>query len=186
MSGWDSSLCLAATLIPAIFQPPPDYDYSKLGIHLLLDDGRGHWDVDVWDEHLAVADSMLPENGYVVELVQLDDLDTSKWQTFLDLSAEHNLQPIIRLATTFVPMNNYWTIPPADDDGRYIEVGEIYAEFIASLDWHTDEHYVILLNEPNHGNEWGGETPDPSAYAALSSRCRPSHQISRPPSRHFE
>lgn len=139
-------------------------DFSKLGVHLLLDDGRGSWDVSLWDEHMAVAGEMLPDGGYVVQLVRADDLDTDKWQTFMDLARDHQLTPMLRLATTFDDDTWMWTAPQADNNGRYLDLANAYADFIGGLDWYTDEHYIILLNEPNNGHEWGGK-PDPSAYA---------------------
>jgi len=168
-NGWRMVIAGMAIIIIAIgvmaltSQPTPA-DFSKLGIHLLLDDGRGSWDVSLWDEHMAVAGEMLPDGGYVVQLIRADDLDTDKWQTFMDLAQENSLTPMLRLATTFDDDTWTWTPPQADDNGRYTTLANTYAEFISGLDWHTDERYVILLNEPNNGHEWGGQ-PDPTAYA---------------------
>ncbi|MGB1253845.1 MAG: hypothetical protein ACPG8W_24765, partial [Candidatus Promineifilaceae bacterium] len=39
-----------------------------------------------------------------------------------------------------------------------------YAKFLLRLDWPTEQHFVIVGNEPNHGNEWGG-APNPAEYA---------------------
>jgi len=156
-------ITVAIVVIALTAQPTPP-DFNKLGIHLLLDDGRGSWAVDLWDEHMTMAGEMLPEGGYVVQLVRADDLDTDKWQTFMDLARDNNLTPIFRLATTFDDNSWTWTAPQADDDGRYTTLANDYADFISGLEWHTEDHYIILLNEPNNGHEWGGR-PDPSAYA---------------------
>jgi len=158
------ALAIGVTILIALLQAPPPVDNSKIGLHLLLDDGRGSWDISLWDEHIAKADEALADDGFVVQLVRSDNLDTERWQQFLDLCETHNLTPIIRLATTWNPDEGYWEQPPADSDGRYQSIAEEYADFVAELDWHTEQPIVILLNEPNNGVEWGG-TPDPAAYA---------------------
>jgi hypothetical protein len=100
----------------------------------------------------------------VTQLIRADDLDVEKWQLFMDLCAEHELTPIIRLTTTFDPTNQWWTAPKPDGDGSYITIAQQYASFLARLEWPSELHYVIVGNEPNHGNEWSGQ-PDASAYA---------------------
>jgi hypothetical protein len=137
---------------------------NKLGVHLLLDDGRNAWPVDVWPIHLEYARQVVGDWGYVTQLVRLDDLDTARWQVFMDLCAERHLTPILRLATTYDQEADWWTVPPRDGDGSYYTVAARYAEFVAALRWPTPDHYVIIGNEPNHGNEWGGR-PDADAYA---------------------
>ena len=137
---------------------------NKLGIHLLLDDGRTQWPTALWAEHMRYAHLRTGHGGYVTEVITIDDLNLTKWQYFMDLSAERNLIPIIRLATKFDTENNYWLAPQPDTDGRYHVVASHYANFIAALDWPTDKHIIVVGNEPNHGNEWSGQ-PDPAAYA---------------------
>src|SRR5688500_16660803 len=55
---------------------------NKLGVHLLLDDGRNQWPVEVWREHLGYARYAVGDWGYVTELIRGDDLDTARWQIF--------------------------------------------------------------------------------------------------------
>jgi hypothetical protein len=138
--------------------------YNKLGIHLLLDDGRNAWPQDVWPEHMRYARTLVGEWGYVTELVRLDDLDPARWQVFFDLCAKLHLRPILRLATTFDRQKGMWLAPLADSDGSYRTVAERYARFVAALRWPAGLHYIIVGNEPNHGDEWGGKA-DPAAYA---------------------
>ena len=132
---------------------------NKLGIHLLLDDGRSHWPTFLWRNHLQTA-------GYITQLVRLDDLDPDKWQHFMDLCAEFDLIPIIRLATVYDRDMGWWTAPPVDEgkNGRYTTTAQQYATFLTTLTWPTDQHLIIVGNEPNHGDEWNGR-PDPAAYA---------------------
>jgi hypothetical protein len=160
-----------ALLITACQTPTPPHTRrsitipaNKLGIHLLLDDGRNHWPVEVWPEHLDVARLAVGEWGFVVQLIRQDDFDPVKWQLFMDLCAEHHLTPIIRLATTFDQTQGWWAAPPQDADGRYETIAAATTAFLTSLNWPTGEHFVIIGNEPNHGDEWGGRA-SPSEYA---------------------
>ena len=137
---------------------------NKLGVHLLLDDGRGQWSVTVWDAHLAAARESVGAQGYITQLIRLDDLNPKRWQYFMDLCAQYDLIPIIRLATTYDHAQDWWIAPPMEADGSYRTVATAYAKFLASLTWPTAEHLIIVGNEPNHGNEWGG-TPNPTEYA---------------------
>jgi hypothetical protein len=136
---------------------------NKLGIHLLLDDGRNVWPQHIWPEHLDYARQAVGEWGYVTELVRLDDLNPARWQFFFDLCAERHLTPILRLATTYDSSTTWWVAPQRDQDGSYRTIAARYATFVAALRWPTAEHAVIVGNEPNHGNEWSGR-PDPAAY----------------------
>jgi hypothetical protein len=157
-------IIILAVIVMAITEKAPQSDFNKLGIHLLLDDGRGSWDVAQWDDHIAYAGDVLPDGGFVVQLVRADDLDVDKWQGFMDSVHDHHLTPIIRLATIFDDESWIWLSPQADEDGHYISLAQTVADFVVGLDWHSDKHYIALLNEPNNGHEWGGR-PDPVAYA---------------------
>lgn len=137
---------------------------NKLGIHLLLDDGRNQWPVVVWANHMGYARQAVGEWGYVTELVRGDDLDVARWQTFMDLCATLRLTPVLRLATTFDRDAQRWNAPTPDADGSYRTLAGQYAAFVAGLRWPTNAHYVVVGNEPNHGDEWSGR-PDPAAYA---------------------
>lgn len=148
----------------ATLPPSPTPTPNKHGVHLLLDDGRNVWGQEVWAEHIAYAGATVGKGGYVTELVRGDHLDPAYWQPFLDLCRDADLIPIIRLATTFDRSNNWWNAPTPDPDGSYRTIAAEYATFIAALEWHTDQYYVIVGNEPNHGNEWSN-TPNPVQYA---------------------
>lgn len=155
-------LCLILALMlpfwPSHAQTPTPP--TKLGVHLLLDDGRNQWPLEQWRDHLAHA----PRGGYVVQLVRSDDLDPVRWQHFMDLCAAFDLHPILRLATTFNTEQGWWEAPAPDPDGSYSTLARAYADFITALEWPTEAHPITIGNEPNHGNEWGGR-PDPAAYA---------------------
>jgi hypothetical protein len=154
---------ITATAPPPTLTPTPPSP-NKLGIHLLLDDSRNAWPAEIWPVHLEYARQAVGEWGYVTELVRIDDLDPDRWQVFMDLCAELHLSPILRLATTYDQEAGWWVAPEPDEDGAFQTVAARYAGFVDTLRWPTSEHYVIVGNEPNHGNEWSGR-PDPTAYA---------------------
>jgi len=138
-----------------------------MGVHMLLTDGAHDWPLDIWPQHLRQARQAVGEWGYVVALVRLDDLDIERWQLFMDQCTALQLTPILRLATTHRPSGG-WEAPPRDDNGTYGTTASHYTNFIQALAWpparQTGGHYVIVGNEPNCGDEWGGR-PDPAAYA---------------------
>jgi hypothetical protein len=138
--------------------------YERIGIHLMLDDGRNRWETELWETHLMVAAQVSAPGGIAVQLVRVDDLDTERWQAFLSLALRFDLQPVLRLATRFDTSQHWWQAPQPDADGSYTSWGEQYAAFLNALDWGERPPWVILLNEPNNGHEWGGR-PDPAAYA---------------------
>ncbi|WP_420645758.1 hypothetical protein [Candidatus Leptofilum sp.] len=80
----------------------PQFNDNKLGVHLLLDDGRFQWPAAEWANHLAYARQAIGTGGYVTQLVRLDDLDVAKWQQFMDLCAVQELTPILRLCLTYL------------------------------------------------------------------------------------
>lgn len=149
------------TLLPSDIPPAPA---NKLGVHLLLDDGRNVWPTDLWPSHLKYARQAVGQWGYVTELVRISDLNPARWQYFMDLCTELELKPILRLATTYDQAAGWWVAPQPDDDDTFKTIAAQYTDLVAALNWPTTEHYVIVGNEPNHGNEWSGR-PAPAAYA---------------------
>ncbi len=96
--------------------------------------------------------------GYVTLVIQENDRDRKKWQEIFDLARELHLIPIIRLATS--PTGASWRRPNPGDAKDWVE-------FLESLNWVVKNRYIILFNEPNHANEWGGEV-DPENYAQVA------------------
>jgi hypothetical protein len=152
-----------ATPAPAA-GPAVPASLNKFGVHLLLDDGAHPWPVEIWPKHLEFARQGVGDWGYVVQLVRSDNMDVKHWQTFMTLCAQDHLTPIIRLATIYNLDTNSWQAPTQDPDGSYRGVASQYAQFVAALQWPTSTHYVVVGNEPNHGDEWSNH-PDPAAYA---------------------
>lgn len=154
------------------FHEPRPLDYSKLGVHFLLDDGYKRWPTEIWPSHFEAAAQVASPGGFALQVISADDLEPERWQIFMDLCAQHNLIPIFRLATTYDPEQGFWQAPQLDEDGSYRIWAQEYAHFLNTVQWPTPQKHVILLNEPNNGREWGGR-PDPQAYAHFVSDVVP-------------
>lgn len=127
---------------------------NKAGIHILS------------ELELNQAAELVNNNGgswgYVIIPLQSGDKNINKWQRFMDECKKLRIIPIIRLATESDPKNSaVWREPtPAD----IID----YANFLDSLEWPTKNRYVVVFNEVNRGDEWGGAA-NPTEYAELLS-----------------
>lgn len=98
--------------------------------------------------------------GYVTIPIQVGDKDLEKWNTFMHLARKIHVIPIIRLATEGDYFNTkVWRKPNESDVLDF-------ANFLNSLDWPTKNRYIIVFNEVNRGDEWGG-IPNASEYAQL-------------------
>lgn len=101
--------------------------------------------------------------GYVTIPIQSGDKDLEKWQSFMDEAGKLKVIPILRLATEPNPFKtSVWRKP-----NEYDVID--FANFLSSLNWPTKNKYVILFNEVNRSDEWGGEYPDPQRYSDLVS-----------------
>src|SRR3989339_49677 len=111
------------------------------------------------DEDLQAVSDLVNSNhgkwGYVTMVIPDNDLDLKKWQAVFDKLRHLRLIPIIRLATHAQDAN--WVEPKKEDADKWLK-------FLNSLNWVVKNRYVILFNEPNHANEWGGRV-DAEAYA---------------------
>lgn len=143
------SLFLFVTPVFAKYDPTTVAN-NKYGIHI----------VDIND--VADAATLVNSNGgnwgYVTLVMQEDDRNKDKWQhTFDDLRRLH-LIPIVRLATHVDGAS--WVIPSAASANDW-------AQFLNDLNWPIENRYVVLFNEPNHADEWGGKL-DPSGFADIT------------------
>lgn len=104
--------------------------------------------------------------GYVTIPIQYGDRNLEKWQAFMDAARRDHLIPLMRLATdAYWENTTVWRKPNASDVLDF-------ANFLDSLSWPTKNKYVILFNEVNRFDEWGGEAPNPGEYAELVSYAR--------------
>jgi hypothetical protein len=150
-------LLVCFTLTPSktfAIEDPLSVPNNKFGIHILF------------DTELESAAKLVNANegewGYVVLPLQAGDRDLAKWQKFMDECTRLRLIPLVRLASEGDYFNTkVWRKPNAFD---VID----FSNFLNSLDWPTKNRYVIVFNEVNRGDEWGG-TPNPKEYAELLS-----------------
>ncbi len=143
------------------FIPPKAYaiydPFSKpnnyLGIHILF--------TSELEKASVLLNSSGGDWGYVTIPIQIGDRDIDKWQSFMNNAYDKHLIPIIRLSTEADYMNTgFWRKPTEADVLDF-------ANFLNSLYWPTKNRYVILFNEVNRYDEWGGDNPDPEEYASL-------------------
>ncbi len=144
-------------LLPAkvlAIENPLSVSNNKAGIHILFPD------------EVQKAAKLINSNGgdwgYIVIPIQSGDKDIVKWQTFMDTAKKYHVIPIIRLATEGDYFNTkVWRVPTEADVLDF-------ANFLNSLTWPTKNRYIIVYNEVNRGDEWGG-IPNPVTYANLLS-----------------
>lgn len=150
-----SALFLLSSFKPSFaIYDPTTVPNNKFGIHILFP-----------DEVFQAKDLINSKNGdwgYVTIPIQVSDMNLNKWQTFMDDCRDLHLIPIIRLATNGDYFNTkVWEKPSLDSVLDF-------ANFLNSLDWPTKNRYVVIFNEVNRADEWGGEV-SPSQYAETLS-----------------
>lgn len=122
---------------------------SKLGIHVLNKE-------ELSDVKKLFSDS--DKWHYMTVILTLDDLKKpQEWQTFFEEAKNNKIIPIVRLATRYNPQKDAWEKPTKKDVVDQIN-------FLSTLDWYTDNRYLIIYNETNHAKEWGGVV-NPEEYA---------------------
>ena len=139
VSGWANAI-YDPTLVPN----------NKIGIHILF------------PEEIEKAANLVNRDnqaawGYVTIPIQAKDRDRLKWQLFLDKCKTQKLIPIIRVAT--VAEGSSWVEP---NDYDLID----FANFLGDLKWPTANRYVIIFNEVNRSDEYGGFVK-PEVYADI-------------------
>lgn len=134
------------------FYDPRTIPNNKFGIHILFPEELF--------EAQKLVNSAGGDWGYVTIPIQSSDKNLDKWQKFMDDAKSLHIIPIIRLSTTGDYFNTtVWEKP------KFTDIVD-FANFLDSLDWPTKNRYVIVYNEVNRGDEWGG-SPDPFEYAQI-------------------
>lgn len=133
---------------------PFDHPNNKFGVHILF------------PSELSDAAKLVNSNGgdwgYVTIPIQAGDKDVAKWQDFLNQCAQLHVIPILRLATEGDYFNTaVWRKPTP------LDVLD-FANFLGDLNWPTKNRYIIVFNEVNRGDEWGGQ-PNAGEYADILS-----------------
>lgn len=130
---------------------PLSVSNNKFGVHIAS---------PTFDEASSAAQLVNSNGGdwgYVTVVIQANDRDFGKWQTFFDNLRKLHLVPIVRIAG--VPVKDYWEKPEENDAQKW-------ADFLDKLNWPTKNRYVVIYNEPNHAREWGNIV-DPVSYAQI-------------------
>lgn len=141
-------LFIFATPTKAIYDPLSTPN-NKFGVHIL--------DPSEIDKVPALVNSNNGQWGYVTIPIRSDDRDRVKWNTFFEKTKQYKLIPIIRLAT--FGNKDGWVIPTNEQMLAFIR-------FLNQFSWPTQNRYLIMFNEPNHSQEWGGYI-NPEAYAKI-------------------
>lgn len=127
---------------------------NKIGIHILF------------DHELPAASKLVNSTGgdwgYAAIVIQAGDKDLNKWQNLMNAAKKNHIIPIVRLSTEGDYFNTKVWRKPQDND--ILD----FANFLDSLDWPTKNRYVIVFNEVNRSDEWGGDL-NPSEYAQFLS-----------------
>ncbi len=120
---------------------------NKFGIHIFSERDL--------DNAAKLVNSTGGDWGYVTFVITENERDHDRWQKAFDQMRRHHLVPIVRIATK--PKGDVWEKPNDAEINNWIA-------FLNSLNWVTQNRYVIISNEPNHAVEWGGEI-NPEEYA---------------------
>lgn len=129
------------------FYDPLSVPNNRFGIHILHDQEL--------NDAAQLVNSSGGDWGYAVIVIRANDRDVKKWQQFLNMAREKHIIPVVRIATESV--GDAWRKPQEGD-------AQAWADFFSQLKWPTNNHYIIVYNEPNHAQEWGNSI-DPSGYA---------------------
>jgi len=125
---------------------PLGVNNNKYGIHIFS------------EKDLVNAEELVNSSGgdwgYVTFVITEGERDHDRWQSVFDEMRRDHLIPIVRIATK--ADGGTWQIPKGDEINNWIA-------FLNSLNWVTQNRYVIIGNEPNHASEWGGKI-DPEGY----------------------
>ncbi|KKU28702.1 MAG: hypothetical protein UX80_C0013G0006 [Candidatus Amesbacteria bacterium GW2011_GWA2_47_11b] len=147
-------LFLALSASTVLAYDPTSVPNNRIGVHI-LDPNEIH-------EAAKLVNSSGGDWGYVTIPIRSNDRDRDKWLKFFQDSRKLHIIPLIRLAT--FPDGGTWVEPTATD---LVD----FANFLNDMPWPTRNRYIVLFNEPNHSNEWGGVV-NPYAYADILSAAR--------------
>lgn len=145
-------MCLLPQPLFAVYDPL-SVPNNRFGIHIL--------EPAEVERAAGFVNSTGGDWGYVTIPIRANDRDLVKWARFMEESRRLHLIPILRIAT--FPVEDRWTAP-----NEYDIVD--FANFLDELPWPIANRYIVVYNEPNHGNEWGGFV-DPAEYARVLDRA---------------
>jgi len=124
---------------------------EKLGVHIF-----SVTEIDYAAKLLKSRENKKNWN-YVTVLLTFDDLEKKdQWVKFMKRCRKHHIIPIVRLATKAEGKN--WIRP---NKKQIVDM----ISFLGDLDWPSKDKIIIVFNEVNHAQEWGGEV-NPANYAS--------------------
>ena len=125
---------------------------NKVGVHILFPS----------EINLAanLVNSSGGDWGYVIIPIQTGDKNLEKWQKFMNDAKKLHVIPIIRLATEGDYFNTVVWKKPTEED--ILD----FSNFLNSLVWPVENRYIVVFNEVNRSDEWGGDL-NPAEYAEL-------------------
>jgi len=126
---------------------PASVPNNKFGIHIFSEKDTA--------DAANLVNSTGGDWGYVTIVITESERDHDRWQKVFDQMRRLHLIPIVRLATK--ANGDTWDAPQEAEIGGWVA-------FLNSLNWVVQNRYVVISNEPNHAQEWGGRI-DPAGYA---------------------
>ncbi|KKU10035.1 MAG: hypothetical protein UX13_C0022G0006 [Candidatus Woesebacteria bacterium GW2011_GWB1_45_5] len=126
---------------------PGSVPNNKVGIHIFNENDL--------EDASALVNASGGDWGYVTFVITEKERDCDRWQKVLDRMRGLHLIPIMRLATK--ADGGIWKKPEEEEIANWVD-------FLNSLNWVVKNRYVVIGNEPNLDNEWGGKA-DAAAYA---------------------
>ncbi|MEK7524975.1 MAG: DUF192 domain-containing protein [Patescibacteria group bacterium] len=145
------SIFFLLTASPALaIYDPLSVTNNRVGVHVLSPD-------ELESAAKLVNNDSAGSWGYVTVPIQASDRDREKWTQFMTKATELKIIPIIRVAT--IVDDVHWLKP---NDNDLID----FANFLNDLPWPTQNRYVVIFNEVNRADEFGGSV-SPEAYADI-------------------
>jgi len=121
---------------------------NRVGIHIFSEKDL--------NDAASLVNSSGGDWGYVTLVITEGERDHDRWQKVFDQMRRLHLIPIVRLASK--ASGATWEKPKNEEINNWVS-------FLNSLNWVIQNRYIVISNEPNHADEWGGKI-DPAGYAA--------------------
>jgi uncharacterized membrane protein (UPF0127 family) len=145
---WLFSL-IFTTSVGAIYDPL-SVSNNQIGVHILDP-------FEIGEAARLVNNEGQAEWGYVTVPIQATDRNREKWSLFMKKCKELKIIPIIRIAT--FGEGDSWVEPESLDLTDF-------ANFLNDLPWPTQNRYIIVFNEVNRADEYGGDL-SPERYTDI-------------------
>lgn len=142
-----SWLMFVALAIPVVSYA---FEDKTLGVHILSPG-------DLESARTLLKEGSMQDDWHFLTIpLTANDLNQLEmWQSFFKDCKRYKFIPIVRLAT-YHSEPGVWVRP-----SRY-DIVKLFS-FMNQLSWPTEQRFVIVFNEVNHAQEWGGRV-DPLTY----------------------